>query len=278
MELSIFMKELESALIERGIPAELAHKHVSSIRRTFTSDDLSEIASIKSKDSVNSLADSISTVLKKKMLANNGNQNPPAKTVNAPEHTAPSQSQSAPVQAKRPQRPKPLEDETFSKPAPAKTQSQPFDMNDDYFSHSSEVDNSKGSTVFWVGLIATLPITLALLAIIFGAFAALFVGLVGIIILGILLLIGIVGVGSVLSLVGIIFGVTQLFSFVPAGVYEIGLGVIIAGIMLFVSVLVYNIIIRFIPWLIKKVAKLLVYVCGKLKALFYYVRKECYKL
>ena len=66
MELSIFMKELESALIKRGIPAELAHNHVASIRRTFTSDDLSEIASIKSESAINDLADSISNVLKKK--------------------------------------------------------------------------------------------------------------------------------------------------------------------------------------------------------------------
>ena len=43
MELNIFMRELESALVERGIPGETAKKHVSNLRRTFTSDDLSEI-------------------------------------------------------------------------------------------------------------------------------------------------------------------------------------------------------------------------------------------
>lgn len=278
MELSIFMKELESALIDRGIPAELAHKHVSNIRRTFTSDDLSEIASIKSTSAVENLADSIAAMLKKKMnvaeVTPGDRIVPKAKTEQPVQKPKPMPQ----AQQKRPARPKPLEDD-FDDEAPVKEQHAPINMNDDYFTHSSDADVSeKGMTVFWVGLIATLPITLPLLAAIFGAFIGLFVGLVGLILLGILLLIGIVGAGSVLSLVGIIFGVTQLFSFVPAGVYEIGLGVIIAGAMIFVSVLIYNIIIRFIPWLIKKVAKLLVFVCGKLKDLFYYVRRECYKL
>ena len=34
----------------------------------------------------------------------------------------------------------------------------------------------------------------------------------------------------------------------------------------------------FIPWLMKKIGTLLVYVCGKLKMLFNYIRRECYKL
>jgi hypothetical protein len=277
MELSIFMKELESALIKRGIPAELAHNHVASIRRTFTSDDLSEIASIKSESAINDLADSISNVLKKKMSSADVKSNDTANKAHASTPVASKPKASVQAQVKRPQRPLPLNDD-FDTPVQQKNTNQRIDMNDEYFSNSSFADNSKGSTVFWVGLIATLPITLSLLALIAGVFAGIFVGLVGIILLGVLALIGIVGAGSALSLVGIIFGVTQLFSFVPAGIYEIGLGVIIAGAVLFVSVLIYNFIIRFIPWLIKKVAKLLVFVFKKLKDLFYYIRKECYKL
>ena len=79
-------------------------------------------------------------------------------------------------------------------------------------------------------------------------------------------------------LVGIIFGVTQLFSFVAAGIYEIGLGVMVAGIVLFVSILLYNIAIRFLPWLISLLGNFLGWICGKIKTLFFVVRRECYKL
>ena len=65
MELSIFMKQLESALVKRGISPEIAHKHVSNIRRTFTNDDISEINSMHSANEVDALADSIASILKK---------------------------------------------------------------------------------------------------------------------------------------------------------------------------------------------------------------------
>jgi len=65
MELNIFMRELESALIRRGIPNETALKHVSNLRRTFTTDDLTEIEAIQSTDEIEQLADSISVILNK---------------------------------------------------------------------------------------------------------------------------------------------------------------------------------------------------------------------
>ncbi len=274
MELSIFMKQLESALIKRGIPNETAHKHVSNIRRTFTTEDLSEIEAIHTEGEIDALADSIAAILR-----NSGKVVPvtdPEKSNDVDEDVAESPK---PAQPKRPVPYHPPK-ETEPKPTHAEEvdDSKP-EMNDDYFTYSSEVDpTTKGLTIFWVGLFVTLPITLGLLAVIFGGFAGLFVGLVATIILSIVLMIGLVAAGSIVSLVGIIYGVTQLFSFPAAGVYEIGLGVMIAGIVLFASVLLYNLALRLIPWLIKKVAVLLVYVCGKLKLLFYYVRRECYKL
>ena len=63
-----------------------------------------------------------------------------------------------------------------------------------------------------------------------------------------------------------------------AGIYEIGLGVMVAGLVLFVSVLLYNFAIRFLPWVISKLGTFLRYLCGKLKDLFLYVRRECYQL
>lgn len=272
MELSIFMKQLESALIRRGISPEIAHKHVSNIRRTFTSDDISEINSMHTLDEVDALADSIASILKKSQQT--------TQTVDARSSPAKANSSSEerpPMEQMRPVHYQPQKPAAATSP---KEEKQIFsEMNDDYFTHSSEIEPStKGLTIFWVGLFVTLPITLALLVALFGGFAGLFVGLTAAIILSIIAMIAIVAAGSIISLVGIIYGATLLFSFVAAGVYEIGLGVSVAGIVIFASVLLYNLAIRFIPWLMKKVAALLVYVCGKLKLLFYYIRRECFKL
>ena len=273
MELSIFMKQLESALIKRGIPSEIAHRHVSNIRRTFTTDDLSEIQSMHTADEIDALADSIASILKKNLNATAADNTQAVSNDSGRTEDARSSPQKRPVPYHPPKM-------TESKVVPKDDEEESLlEMNDDYFTYSNEEDpTTKGLTIFWVGLFVTLPITLGLLAVIFGAFAGLFVGLVAAIIFSIVIMIALVAAGAVVSLVGVIYGVTQLFSFPAAGIYEIGLGVMVAGIVLFASVLLYNLAVRLLPWLIKKVATLLVYVCKKLKLLFYYVRRECYKL
>ena len=113
---------------------------------------------------------------------------------------------------------------------------------------------------------------------IFLIFAALFIGLAALVVAGCVVLAGVTAAGAVVSLVGIIFGITQLFSFVAAGIYEIGLGIMVAGAVLFVAVLIYNISVRFFPWLIVQVGTLMGFVYGKLRELFLLIRRECYKL
>ena len=47
---------------------------------------------------------------------------------------------------------------------------------------------------------------------------------------------------------------------------------------LFLSVLLYNFAIRFLPWVMSKLGSFLGYLCGKAKDLFLYLRRECYQL
>lgn len=291
MELNIFMRELEAALIERGISGETAKKHVSNLRRTFTEDDLSEIEAIQSGSEIEQLADSISLILNKSTrsaVAQADNINPqkpsapkprPANAQNAPVPRPPSQ---APVQRSKPPVQRQETPQQFQKAQPVRRKIEiPEDDEDDYYDYSperTEEASARGMILFWVGLFLTLPLTLGLAAILFGAFGVVFVGLAAAIVALIAILIIVAACGAGISLVGIIFGITQLFSFVAAGIYEIGLGIMVAGAVLFVSVLLYNIAIRLLPWIISLIGNLLGLICGKLKNLFFVVRRECYKL
>ena len=80
MELNIFMRNLQTALIRRGIPDETALKHVTNLRRTFTVEDLEEIDAIQSPEEIDQLADSIASILKKRQPAQpqTRTENPPA--------------------------------------------------------------------------------------------------------------------------------------------------------------------------------------------------------
>ena len=66
MELNVFKRELASALMQRGIPKEMALLQVEKISHKFTFDDLAEIKSIHSPDEIEILADGIVNILNKK--------------------------------------------------------------------------------------------------------------------------------------------------------------------------------------------------------------------
>lgn len=270
MELNIFIKELEASLVRRGINPEVANKHVHTLQRTFTDDDLNEIDNIQSDNEVEDIADSIALILTKNKIK----PRPPQQTQDAP----PSQREQL---SSPPQREKTTENRHYAVQQPAKqvpVRQEQEEVDDFFEDYSGEDKTTKGFYTFWLVFILTLPITAVLAAAFFGVFIGVFAAL-SVLIVGLIAgLIGIVAVGAGVSLVGIIFGVTQLFTFAAAGVYEIGLGIIVIGIVMFVSILIYNIAIHFLPWVMKKVGVLLKFTCGKIRDLFLNIRRECYRL
>lgn len=138
-----------------------------------------------------------------------------------------------------------------------------------------EIPNSK---MFWILFGVSLPITVPLALVVLGIFGLMWGALVGIIVGAIATLAVVVTAGTAVSLVGIIYGVVQLFTSVATGLYEIGIGIVVAGIVLALGILLYNFAVRLVPILIKLVWKLFKYVLGRLKELFNYLRKESAKL
>ena len=62
------------------------------------------------------------------------------------------------------------------------------------------------------------------------------------------------------------------------GLYEIGLGLTVGGIVMLGGILVYNCAIRLVPWLIRLLGDLFRFCTGKLKDLFRMAKEACYKL
>ena len=134
------------------------------------------------------------------------------------------------------------------------------------------------STIFWVLFAVSLPLTLplglaalALFVIVWAALAAMIIGSIAFVIAG-------AAVGTALALVGIIYGISQLFSSVPVGLYELGLGVLAGSAAMFICILLYNFAVRLLPILIRLVGRLFCYLWGRLRVLFAFLRRECAKL
>ncbi len=135
----------------------------------------------------------------------------------------------------------------------------------------------KGSPLFWALFILTLPITLPILAVITVFFGIIYIAVTLLIVAFSLIMVSVVAGGTALALIGIIYGITQCFGNLPIGLFEIGLGIAIGGVTMLVSVLLYNLAVRFIPRLYKLVNRFAGTVYSKIGDLFYTLKKECGK-
>lgn len=106
-------------------------------------------------------------------------------------------------------------------------------------------------------LVVTIPLVIALLAISLVLYLGFWVALALAMIACIAILVVFVTAGSIVSLVGIVYGVVQLItSQIPVGMFEVGLGIIVGAATMFVGILIYNFAVRFIPFGMKLLAKL----------------------
>ncbi|MBO5648998.1 MAG: hypothetical protein J6S76_03695, partial [Clostridia bacterium] len=127
--------------------------------------------------------------------------------------------------------------------------------------------------IFWISL----PFVIALLL----AYAAVAIGLIAgmalLVACAVAALVAWVAVGALVALIGIIYGVSQIFLVMPIGLFELGIGVATIGVTMLVGILLYNFAVRLLPYLIRKFIALQ----GTLKLflvdLYYYVKGECYR-
>lgn len=106
-------------------------------------------------------------------------------------------------------------------------------------------------------LVVAIPIVVALVLISSLLYVAFWIALALMMIACITVLVAFVAVGSIISIVGIVYGVVELIiGNTPVGLFEIGLGVIVGAAVMFVGILIYNIAVRFIPFGMKLLAKL----------------------
>lgn len=123
------------------------------------------------------------------------------------------------------------------------------------------------------------PTIILLLGVSFGAFAAIFIALAAAILAIALAIIVLVGGGSVISLASLLYGATQVLS-TPKyiGLHEIGFGLLVAGVTMAASILLYNIAVRLIPFLFGKIAQLTKLFAKKLVGIARNAVKGCEQL
>lgn len=125
------------------------------------------------------------------------------------------------------------------------------------------------------GMFAATPVAALLMIIAVACFTVLY-GLVGglvVVLAAALVLLS--ASGTALSIVAIIYGITQLSVSKGAGLYEMGIGIVAGGVTLFFGILMYNFIVRLAPFIFKKLLVLLKFVFKKIMLLFHVIKEAC---
>jgi len=144
------------------------------------------------------------------------------------------------------------------------------------FNDSESLKNKHSKLTFAAICVLLLPTVLLLASTLFGACAVIIAALTAIIVITVVAVLAVVAGGSLVSIVAILYGATQIIS-VPRyiGLHEIGIGLIVAGATILLSILLYNASIRLIPFIIIKIMKFVRFVVVKCKNLSKIFLKGC---
>lgn len=258
-----FLKLLHEELIRHGDTPETADRHIRMIAQTFTPEDEARIEHISDPREISRLAQAIVTVK--------------AKTAK-PTPQAPDSEEDDDIRVYK-----------KKQPAPPAVHASAVSDEDAFYADMIRDDEEEGFVptatrrgiqTFWLIFACSLPLIILFVALYLSVFAILFAALCSLIVLLVAGLIGGVAVGAVISFVCIGYGITQLITVTSAapGMYEIGLGLIVAGIVMVGGILVYNAAIRLIPLLIRLLGTLFRFCTDKLKDLFRRAKEACYTL
>ncbi len=127
--------------------------------------------------------------------------------------------------------------------------------------------------IFGVSLPFVIVLCAALIALLLGLTAAIAVAVIALVVA----LVVWVAVGSIIALVGIIYGISQLFLVTPVGMFELGLGIAAVGITMLGGILIYNLAVRFFPFVLRQIYRFAGFLRHYIVDLYYYVKGECYR-
>lgn len=134
----------------------------------------------------------------------------------------------------------------------------------------------KGSVLFWVIAVLTLPITLPLFISVMALFGFMYLAITLLVTSTFIAIFATAISGSALTLSAFVYGALQVRTgLFPIGIYEIGLGLCAAGITLIVSIIFYVLSLKLLPILYKYLTKLLSLFLNGLLTLIAKIQKEC---
>lgn len=308
MTVKEFAAALAMSLMDRGIEKEDAARHVITLTKTLTEDDLREITGYETPEEFRELSDSLSEIIKKKNKAKRAEHS----SFEASEYfTGVAEATDMPADMAK-TRVNDIsgvtgETKTFAVTRPfdrtsqniktdganARTQSftarfpdtdadtsgEGIILGDDSTVVEKTVLTARGKTFFALISVFTSPLWLTVAAFLFSLFALSVVAVCVFTCIAFALVIAEVAAGGAGFFVGLIYGILKIVGGLPGtGLYEIGIGIIITGVTAALSVLTYSFATRTLPFILKEVFLFWGVVVRRIGVLIERFREECNRL
>lgn len=291
MNIETFSAQLTQSLTSRGIDGQTAVTYVKNLLRTLTEEDLREITGYRTREDFAPLSDSMAALIREKTA--------PLPEERADTHTKvirtgpirptdvedrqPVQSDRLqhtrtgmqPVRAVDPPAPDDMEHTKIGPPVPGTEE--PL-WGEEVGKRGFVPLTSRGKAFFWGILLATLPLSLCFVTMMAFIFGLCFLMVCVLIAASFLLIGGEVVAGTASFLVGVIYGIIQICTTsVGIGIYEIGLGIICAGVFLALGVLTYYLAVRGLPYVLRQELLFTRHLLRQVKPMINRWREECNK-
>ncbi len=295
-----FLEQLSQKLRERGVEEEMVVRQTAKFERYLDDSDIESSEFEKEFDELDSIADEISILLKTRKSKEQDlqSQNDMSDTNDANDaHTvhiaAAGVAELAPDRAAqdRAVQNKAAQNQTTTVPAISNVETNQekgvfgaikelfFPLKKSSLKKEEMTEQQRaGNRLFWILFFLSLPISLPALCLGLSLFAAAYLALALLIVMLLGALVTAAAGGTALSLIGIIYGGTQILRSLPIGMYEIGLGVTIGGGAMFLGIAMYNIALRLLPYIIKKLTVFFIFALKQLKKLFILAKGACVRI
>ena len=297
MNIDTFSTQLVRSLTARGIDEQTAGTYAGTLIRTLSEEDLREITEYRTPEDFAALSDSMAKLIREKTASRrpSGTADIRAKAERTetirPTDVETRQSLGADnlQHTKTGMRPVRIGGSTAVSKRSVEMEhtriGAPVPGSEEQFLGEEELEprglvplTPRGKAFFWGLLVLTLPLSLSFCAMLLLVFALCFLTVCALIAASFLLIGGEVVAGTASFLVGVIYGIIQICTTsVGIGIYEIGLGIICAGVFLALGVLTYHLAVRGLPYILRQELLFARYLLRQVKPTLNRWREECNK-
>ena len=261
MDIRTFLISIERSYIAKGLPSDTAREKTLMIARGLTAADRQRIGAATSEVDAGMLtAEYIAR-------ADAGHERAPE-----PEPVRPCVDDDIKIKSKGTTK----VIKKVSKPEPEEDLAPTFQVEAVAPVKTEKVELTERGKVFYRIWMRSKGVGYAALAVLIGFAAVAVYALIAALIAALVgLLVAVAVAGVIATLAGLIYGIIKLFSVTPEGLYEIGLALIILGVTLAASIGLYNLAIRIVPMLWKRLTIFLKEKKEEYRAFLNDVRTEC---